>query len=128
MEFINSFFGLICSFFGDIIYKKTIMNSLISFKTNEKTISNKKRDISIFKIVEHENNKKKIRKKKTNCSRTSKKLKNINDLEDKKSENHFLSKNNCESKNQIEIKDINPIKESFNDNNKKKNRVFIEFK
>ena len=27
MEIINTFFGLICSFFGDIIYERTIVNS-----------------------------------------------------------------------------------------------------
>ena len=42
MEIINSFFGFICSFLSDFIYKKTIMNSLILLKNKKKLISFKK--------------------------------------------------------------------------------------
>ena len=125
MEFINSFFGLICSYFGNIIYKKTIMNSLILFNTNKKSISLKKKDISIFKIDDDENITKKIRKKQTISLKNSKKLKDINDLEDKKSENLSLNKNDYKKEKEIEIKDYNSFKDSFNGNDKKKSESLL---
>ena len=100
------------------------MNSLILFKTNKKSISYKKRDISILKTDDKENIKIKIRKKLT-LSRTFKKLKLIKYLEDKKSENLSLNKNNCENKSEIEIKVNNSFKESFKDNDKKKSESLL---
>ena len=55
MEIINSLFGIICSFFGDIFYEKEIVNSLFLFDTKRKQISIKKGDDSIFKIVGNSN-------------------------------------------------------------------------
>ena len=56
MELINSLFGIICSFFGDILYEKEIVNSLFLFGIKRKLISIKKGDDSIFKIMGKGNN------------------------------------------------------------------------
>ena len=42
MEFMSSFFGLICSFIVDIIYENSLINDLFSFDLNKKIISVKK--------------------------------------------------------------------------------------
>ena len=56
MEIIFSFFGVICSFVTDILYKKSIANNLFSFDLRKKIISIKKGKDLIFKI-NHKKNK-----------------------------------------------------------------------
>ena len=62
MEIINSFFGFICSFLSDFIYKKTIMNSLILLKNKKKLISFKKVIFLFLKLRITKILKKKIRR------------------------------------------------------------------
>ena len=50
MEIIYSFFGMICSFVGDILYEKTIANNLFSFNVNKKIIYIKKEENKLFKF------------------------------------------------------------------------------
>ena len=61
MEIINTFFGLICSFFGDIIYERTIVNSLFLFDINKKIISFKNKDEKNLKTTGTLNEKRSIK-------------------------------------------------------------------
>ena len=60
MEFLFSFFGLICNVIGDLLYKKTMANNLFSFDIKNKLILIKKRNNSIHNIS---NNKDKDKEK-----------------------------------------------------------------
>ena len=121
MEIINSFFGLICLFLGDIIYEKTIIKSLFLIDTKKNVISFKKRDISIFKYKDNKNIEEKNIKKQIMSIHNSKKLNNIDDSNEKKIENNSSNKNiifNPSIKsNEIEINNIDYAKDIFKDNN-----------
>ena len=59
MQIIFSFFGVICSFVTDILYKKSIANNLFSFDLRKKIISIKKGKDLIFKINHNKTKKEK---------------------------------------------------------------------
>ena len=53
MEIISSFFGFICNLIGDILYEKNIANNLFSFDIKKKLILIKKRNKSIYNIINY---------------------------------------------------------------------------
>ena len=107
MEIIFSFFGVICSFVTDILYKKSIANNLFSFDLRKKIISIKKRNDSIFKFNLNKTKKETNLGNRIIIQNTNKninKIKNekllimdiLNDEEinGKMSENHLINKKN----------------------------------
>ena len=96
MEIINTFFGLICSFFGGIIYERTIVNSLFLFDTNIKIISLRKKDEkkNILKTTGSENN------EKININNEILFMDNINNLNNKgtKDTNNIINENYLKNK------------------------------
>ena len=120
MEFVDSFFGFICSFLSDFIYQKAIMNSLISFNTKKKFISFKKRKISIFKIKGKENIEEINKRNKTLYVNSSKNLNNMKEIDDKSSENNSFNKYIFKKINKKEIDVNNSFKDNLKEHNKKK--------
>ena len=120
MEIIFSFFGVICSFVTDILYKKSIANNLFSFDLRKKIISIKKGKDLIFKI-NHNNTKEEknlgsiITSQNTHINKINKKklliMDTLNDKEinDKMSENYLINKKN--------ILEINPYGNQINNAN-----------
>ena len=96
MEIIYTFFGLICSFFGGIIYERTIVNSLFLFDTNKKIISLRKKDEkkNILKTTGSENNEKR------NINNEILFMDNINNLNNKgtKDTNNIINENYLKNK------------------------------
>ena len=127
MELINSFFRLICSFFSNILYKKEIINSLFLFDIKNKIISIKKKDISIYKMKEKENNKEKNTKKQNKLMRTIRKLKIVRNVNDKKIENDLNKKNANIYKrvNDMENNEIDSLKNNTKDKNKDKSKILF---
>ena len=116
MEIINSFFGLICLFFGDIIYETTIIKSLFIIDTKKNVIYLKKKDVSFFKFKDLKNKRKQFM-----SIHNSKKLNNIDDSNEKKIENNSSNKNNAlnpsKKINEFETNNIHSRKNIFKDNN-----------
>ena len=120
MEIIFSFFGVICSFVTDILYKKSIANNLFSFDLRKKIISIKKGKDLIFKI-NHNNTKEEknlgsiITSQNTHINKINKEklliMDTLNDKEinDKMSENYLINKKN--------ILEINPYGNQINNAN-----------
>ena len=52
MEFLSSFFGLICNIIGDLLYDKTIANNLFSFDIKNKVILIKRRNNFIHNFIQ----------------------------------------------------------------------------
>ena len=105
MEFMSSFFCLICSFIVDIIYENTLINNLFSFYLNKKIISVKKRYQKINKYNCNTQNKsensKKLDEKNSQLSKLYLNL-NFKNFENKKKIIlHKLSKSNNNSKNKF---------------------------
>ena len=135
MEIINSLFGIICSFFGDIFYEKEIVNSLFLFDTKRKIISIKKGNDSNFKImgngniniIKNMNNPitflNTIKKSRNNCGRNKTFMMetNIIDLNDKKSENYLMHKRNINKIDKIES-----CRHSLKDNSKTNSKSLLE--
>ena len=115
MEIIFSFFGVICSFVTDILYKKSIANNLFSFDLRKKIISIKKGKDLIFKI-NHNNTKEEknlgsiITSQNTHINKINKEklliMDTLNDKEinDKMSENYLINKKNILEINSYENK------------------------
>ena len=109
MEIIYSFFGMICSFVGDILYEKTIANNLFSFNVNKKIIYIKKEENILFKFSVDKNKEEEKRLYSRILSPSStKKIKRdklmimdtINiEVSDKNSGNNLIDKNNNLEKN-----------------------------
>ena len=53
MEFLSSFFGVICNILGNLLYEKTIANNLFSFDIKNKLISIKKTDKSTYNFIQN---------------------------------------------------------------------------
>ena len=135
MEIINSLFGIICSFFGDIFYEKEIVNSLFLFDTKRKIISIKKGNDSSFKIVgngniniiKNMNNSitflNTIKKNRNNSGRNKTFIMetNIIDLNDKKSGNYLMHKRNIKKEDKMESCEI-----SLKDNSKNSSKNLFE--
>ena len=105
MEFIFSFLNLIFNFIGDLLYEKSIINSLFSFDIKRKVIILKKRKNNEFKITEELNSDKNILRKqmtpthdhiKYNYYKGRNKSFNENDkyISDKNSVNYLIPKKN----------------------------------
>ena len=94
MEFMSSFFGLICSFIVDIIYENTLINELFSFDLNKKIIYLK----NCRKVNEY-----------NSC--TLNKIENIQKLDEKNSQLSKLKLNlnfrNSENKKKIVLHKLN---------------------
>ena len=136
MEFINSFFGLICSFMVAFLYEKTIVHDLFSFNIKKKYISIKQCKNYVFKI-----NKEKIKGEKNLSNQIIspndiQKYKNKEkviimettgkDIDDKKSDKFLIKKNILLENNSLnkydKIKnfDNHSVKNSFKEINKKR--------
>ena len=107
MEIINSFFGLICSFFGDMLYEKKIANNLFSFDINKRIIRIKNGN----KINNEFNTEKNEEVQTVNVNYNSSNynkltiMENTNkEIKDKHSENYMLNKNNLVNSDIKEIK------------------------
>ena len=137
MEFLNSFFGLICSLFGDILYGKIIVNNLFSFDIKKKLILIKKGNNCNYKYNNNKINEEKNINDKITSSYVIKKD-NINNTAmngtinldfDKKSENYIIKKkrifNRLRKNKKIETEDINSAKNSLKDNNKNKSESLL---
>ena len=136
MEFLNSFFGLICSLFGDILYGKIIVNNLFSFDIKKKLIQIKKGKNCNYKYNNKINEEKNINDKitssyaikKDNINNTAM-IDTINLDFDKKSENYIIKKkrifNRLRKNKKIETEDINSAKNSLKDNNKNKSESLL---
>ena len=118
MEFLFSFFGLICNIIEDLLYEKTLANNLFSFDIRKKLIFIKKRNNSIYNVINDKN------KEKYNS-------KDIIDLSyipnnNKKVKNKLISnKNNLEEIN-IKISENSLIKKKFiSENQSYKNDIEI---
>ena len=120
MEIINTFFGLICSFFGDIIYERTIVNSLFLFDINKKIISFKNKDEKNLKTTGTLNEKRSI--KNQNMFMHNINNMDIKDINNKINENYLKNKRNKRSRTlKIDIMNNNVIysaKSGSIDNNK----------
>ena len=104
MEFINSFFGLICSSFVDILYEKKMVNNLFSFNMKKKIISvknNFKNSMDKINIDESKKEKNpdnirkslyKFKKNKNNVNPSNIIEKTETNINDKKSENYPIKK------------------------------------
>ena len=135
MEFLSSFFGLICNIVGDVIYEKTIANNLFSFDIKKKLILIKKGNNILYNNIVNKN------KKKLNLYDINDSIninynnirnkvifmdENMNEINDKNSENYLINKRNrLETqlyKNNIEIekKNKNSHKSDFKKRNDKK--------
>ena len=130
MEFLSSFFGLICNIIGDLLYEKTIANNLFSFDIKNKLILIKKRNNSIFNFIPNKtkekvslynikesfnisNNHKKLRKKITFMDDN-----NIREIKSKNSENSLIRKKNL-FENQLNKNDVEIDKETNNKESQK---------
>ena len=128
MEFINSFFGMICSFVVDILYEKEIINNLFSFDIKKKYIYIKKDKKSLYKINNEifKEEKNKIKQNIYSFSINANinkenfiKIKtNGEDISDKRSENYLINK-------KCILKDNNSLKIENNINNQEKFSVNI---
>ena len=108
MEIINTFFGLICSFFGDIIYERTIVNSLFLFDINKKIISFKNKDEKNLKTTGTLNEKRSI--KNQNMFMHNINNMDIKDINNKINENYLKNKRNKRSRTlKIDIMNNNVI-------------------
>ena len=115
MEIIFSFFGVICSFVTDILYKKSIANNLFSFDLRKKIISIKKGKDLIFKINHKKNKEEKnlgsiIASQNNNIHKINKEkllimdIFNDKEINDKMSENYLINKKNILEINSYENK------------------------
>ena len=118
MEFLFSFFRLICNIIGDLLYEKTIVNNLFSFDIRKKLIFIKKRNNSIHNVIIDKNKEKHNSNNKIDLSfipDNTKKVKNklilnkinMEEINSKRSENSLTKKKiiseNQSYKNDIEI-------------------------
>ena len=115
MEIIFSFFGVICSFVTDILYKKSIANNLFSFDLRKKIISIKKGKDLIFRINHKKNKEEKhlgsiIASQNNNIHKINKAnllimdIFNDKEINDKMSENYLINKKNILEINSYENK------------------------
>jgi len=142
MEIIFSFFGLLCSFVTDILYKKSIANNLFSFDLRKKMISLKKGKDLIFRINSNKNKEEKnvgsiLTSQNTNINKINKErlliMDTLNDKEisDKMSENYLINKKNIleinpyGNKANKENYDNHSVKNHAKELNKSKSRPFL---
>ena len=137
MEFINSFFGVICSFVVDILYEKEIINNLFTFDIKKKYVYIKKGKKSEFKINnEIIKEEKKIIKQsifKANINKENFiKIEPIGeDINDKISENYLINKryilknNSFKNDNNINNQEIFSFKNNIININKNKADSFF---
>ena len=125
MEFMSSFFGLICSFIVDIIYENSLINDLFSFDLNKKIISVKKdsRDSkyksenNIYTIEDDNQNDDNMGQINLNFKNSKKKRKigrdNLSNIT-----NNCISKTNLKYKQKITVEEVS---NSCENNEKNKN-------
>ena len=104
MEFLSSFFGVICNIMGDLLYEKTIANNLFSFNINKKLIFIKQRNNTPYNNVdnkiEEKLNSHNISNSTYNPNNNIKNAKNklilidenIKEINDKNSDNYLIQK------------------------------------
>ena len=139
MEFMSSFFGLICSFIVDIIYENTLINDLFSFDLNKKIIRVKK-DLKVSKY-KSENNIYTIEDDNQNDDNMGQINLNFKNLKKKRKigrdnlsniTNNCISKTNLKYKQKITVEDVSNNcenneknkNEQCNENNNKKKISF----
>ena len=135
MEFLSSFFGVICNILGNLLYEKTIANNLFSFDIKNKLILIKKENNKPCNNVGGKNKEKLILYnicdsiKIPNMNVRNKLIlidENIKEINDKNSENYLMPKKNIletqSYKNNIEIEKNNKElhKNDFKKRNEKK--------
>ena len=124
MEFMSSFFGLICSFIVDIIYENSLINELFSFNLNKKIINLKKdskaskykSENKIYTIEDDNKNDEKMGQINLNF-KNSKKRRKIGRDNFSNITNNCFSKTNLKYKQKITIEDV-----SNNCENNEKNK------
>ena len=135
MEFLSSFFGVICNILGNLLYEKTIANNLFSFDIKNKLILIKKENNKPCNNIDNKNKEKLILYnicdsiKIPNMNVRNKLIlidENIKEINDKNSENYLMPKKNIletqSYKNNIEIEKNNKElhKNDFKKRNEKK--------
>ena len=136
MEFIYSFFGMICSFIVNILYKKKIANNLFTFDLHKKLILFKERKNIEFQIINNniedkEENKYSVTKHSDNLFRKSnkKKLAFMNtmnqEIENKNSENYSINQEDMLKikKNELKGRNSDIVEEKNNLKHSNKNKI-----